>query len=333
MPSSDEPRQVFIYELRTDGCGKTYTISGSIEVHRAFPDSAAIRLKDATGAVWVQIPKSNLTALRSSRRIRVTGTLRASTRNSNEVALHCDSDPQSIADLDAPDSELDTRMREQLARVLMGRAIRVISNELEQQRFTPFDSRMISTTMADHGLEGMQVVYPGFGSPVALVTSPASQIREFLIITGRLRAFTVGTSFSTTFRLANASNEERVVMGLALDLSDEEHESLLRELGQKVLSDLGDGSSVTEEYSHPVQVVNREVEHTLTSETWPANLHRWLQIVTSDGWLIAEGAVETLGDSGRLSSFTFYPNQVLGCLEHSPERRLEDLGKTHGWRA
>lgn len=332
MSSSSEPRQVFVHDLNIDGCGGLYTITGWIEKRRNQQDRISVELKDATGKIWVQLPKSGV-VISTGKRIRVTGVLRVSTRNSNGFALDCTLQPELVADLDTPYGDIDVHMQEQAARVLQSRTIRVLSDALEDQRFTPFDSKVISTSVSDHGLEGMQVIYPGFGSPVALITSPASQIREFLLVTGQLRAFTVGMSFSTTFRLPNAGNEARIVMGLALDMSDDDHEELLHNLAQKVLSAVGyAGDDVVDQCERTLRVLQRDTANVVAPRRRSMNLHRWVQIVAGGDALIAEGAIEPLGEDGRLASLTFYPSQVLGLLARTPTRRLMDLGMTRVWK-
>lgn len=330
MNNSGEPRQVFVHDLGAEGYGARFTVAGWIEKHRASRDAVSIELRDATGTVWVRAPRGS--AVSKGKRIRVTGVLRPSTRNANGFALECDDCPEPVTDLDTPYGEIDVHMQEQVARVLLSRTIRILSDSLESRNFTCFDSKVISTSLSNHGLEGMQVVYPGFGSPVALVTSPASQIREFLLVTGHYRAFTVGTSFSTSFRLPRAGNEARVVMGLALDMSDDDHAELLLGLVQKVLEAIGHaGDTSGDENGLIPRMVQRDTGDVLAPDgSSPAKLHRWVQIIVGST-LIAEGAIESLGADGRLGSLTFYPGQVLGLLERTPTRRLMNLGETHAW--
>jgi hypothetical protein len=329
LSSSDKARQVFVNDLNMDGCGRAFTVTGWIVRHKTHRDTVDVELKDATGTVWIRVPKG--AAVSRGKRIRVTGSLRVNTRNAEAVTLDCSMHPEPVADLDTPYGDLDIDMQEQAARVLLSKTIRVLSDEMEDLRFTPFDSKVISTSLSDHGLEGMQVLYPGFGSAVALVTSPASQIREFLLVTGHSRAFTVGTSFSTTFRSPNAGNEARVVMGLALDMSDDDHERLLEALVQKALSTVGYTDAVVSRDGRGLRLVERDTESILASEVRPVRLHRWVQIVADRGTLIAEGAIERLSERGRLCSVTFYPGQVLSLLERTPTRRLMDLGRPRVW--
>lgn len=332
MTSSGEPRQVFVHDLGAGGYGARFTVAGWIESHRKLRDGVAVQLRDATGTVWASVPRGSVVS--KGKRIRVTGLLRESPRNANGFALECDECPVAVTDLDTPYGEIDAHMQEQAARVLLTRTIRILSDAMENSNFTCFDSKVISTSLSSHGLEGMQVVYPGFGSPVALVTSPASQIREFLLVTGQSRAFTVGTSFSTSFRLPKAGNEARVVMGLALDMSDHDHEELLRDLVQKVLEAIGQtGEGGDEQSALMLRTVVRDPKDALAPDGMsPARLHRWVQIVVGHT-LIAEGAIESLGAHGRLGSLTFYPGQVLGLLARTPTRRLMNLGETHAWKS
>lgn len=312
--------------------GTMLSIAGVVHQRKRVSGGTAIKLKDATGITWVHAPALDGT-LHKGTRLLVTGRARRNPRTGRMV-LDCVDGPQVVGDLDSLASA-DEAFREQASRLLISRVIEYASSAFSGASFIQVDTRLLSTTSPAIGLEPMHALYPGFGAPVALSTSPASQLRDFIMVTGVGRAFTVSSSFSTSFRFPGAGNEMRVVMGLALNIDRQAHELLARRVVAKVLSRVGYWSPIIEESSElpeGMRTVEQDVSKAVRSESWGASLDRWLSIVAPDGDVILEGSIERLGERVRIGSITLYPNQVLALLQTAPTRRLTDLRRIHGWR-
>lgn len=329
---SPSPTLVFVVDLASAREGSILSIAGVVHQHKRVPGGFAIKLKDATGLTWVHAHTLDRTVQKGTR-LLVTGLARRNLRTGRMV-LDCIDGPQVVGDLESLASA-DDAFREQASRLLVSRVIEYASSAFSAASFIQVDTRLLSTTSPAIGLEPMQALYPGFGAPVALSTSPASQLRDFIMVTGVGRAFTVSSSFSTSFRFPGAGNEMKVVMGLALNMDRQAHELLARRVVARVLARVGFWSPITEdspEMPEGMRTVEQDSSKAVRSELWGASLDRWLSIEGPNGDVILEGSLERLGERVRIGSITLYPNQVLALLQTAPTRRLTDLRRIHGWR-
>ena len=328
--TSPDPLLVFVADLASASEGASLSIAGVVHDHRRVRGGFAIKLKDATGVTWVHAEALD-PSVRNGSRLLATGRARRN-QKSGRMVLDCVQEPQVVGDSLA---NADEAFREQASRLLVSRVVEYASSALSGASFMQIDTRLLSTTSPTIGLEPMQAVYPGFGAPVAMSTSPASQLRDFIMVTGVKRAFTVSSSFSTSFRFPGAGTEMRVVMGLALNIDRHAHELLALRVVSRVLSRIGYSPRIPDdalELPEGIKIVDRDPSMAVAPPTWGASLDRWLCIVGPNGDVILEGALERLSGKVLIGSLSLYPSQVLALLQTAPTRRLTDLRRIRGWR-
>jgi len=347
---------VFISDVSELGGGEQTSLTAYIQNVRKFSTHIAVRVKDITGSILVQLIRPTDEneepcgieipdgGLRRGTRVRITG----------EVAINADGERliDHISKFEVMGSvsdrlvDLDAEMHEQASRMLMSRVCNYASQFLRRQSFVEFDARVISTGWLPDGLEPLSVVYPGFGSPMTLSTSPAAQVLDFMTTTGANRAYTVSTSFSTTYRFPNGSAEARVVVGKATDLDPKEHEALLCDLAAWILERLAgrqgpadrpqttEGEMAGEAFSalYPGLTVRTDLAaRPAWSDPGGSPLESMTQIVNRDGSPLVEGSRERLGNHLIMAGFTAYPAQFLEHLQKTPTRQLRDLRRFRVW--
>lgn len=333
----------FSPQLSTLESGTPVTVTGYVHAIRKFTEHFAIHLKDPFGTILVTAARHITNSdsepaapARKSDRIRVHGVV-AYNSDARPVVVTAEP-PILLGSATAKLSELDVAMREQASKVLLAQATRLMAAQLRADSFVEFDTRTISTRWSDEGLEPMRVVYPGFGCPLPLATSPAAQVVDFMNTTGATRAFTCATSFSTTYRFPDAGTELRVVVGKAAGISPAKLVALLRRVIRQTLervdgqtygpdSWLGDGTH------RSVAIDLRTVDLSSVEADGRSSTRRTsvTQILSPNGAPLAEGYREPLGDAAVLGGFTFYPSNLLPLLSATPARNLEDLRRLRVW--
>jgi hypothetical protein len=336
--------------------GSATTITGFVQKRRWFSSHVAVRIRDITGSILVLVDttvepgsqKGFQGSLTHGTRIRVTGTVGESAERKR--LIHKVTNIEVLGDLNAQLSELDSEMREQASRMLLSRVIEVASQFLRGENFTELESRVISSGWVDHGLEELRVVYPGFGSAVALATSPSAQVMDFLTTTGSSRAFTVSTSFTTTYRFPNGAAECRVIVGKALSLDVDDERNLLWRLAHRILSRLGvsvpgnadsAGASDIHTLEWPLRIAASSDPDALRLVHYPVRMQAdggrgtsigaIVHVVTGRRTMLIEGSRETFRSGTVISTFTVYPPQFLELLQATPARQLRNLGRFNVW--
>lgn len=349
---------VYVLDIGKLELGSEVTVTGYVAHCRKHRDSLSVWLRDITGGILVRLPRGQSgeddpwpkSLFSVGERIAVTGSVDEG-RDGGRI-LHQVSGVQQLGRVHNKLSELDAEMREQASRMLLSRAFASLSTALHKLRFTEFYSRVLSLGSQEPGLEPLKAIYPGFGSPVRLVTSPSAQVMDYLGTTGEKRAFTKSISFSTTFRFPNGSAEIPVVVGKALDLEADELQALLSRLSTRVLDTLeidaptvssGDGvSSPTSLWGWPepdlietddrrVHLLRFRVSIPVFGKQWQSTIRTIIHLCDSAGRRLAEGAIEELGTQVRISTLTFYPSQYLEGLKSRPGRLLRDLESISVW--
>jgi hypothetical protein len=242
-------------------------------------------------------------------------------------------------------SLLDTELREQASRMLMSRICRRVSKILQDNRFAEFESKLISNRWYEESLEPLQVVYPGFGSPAFLITSPAAQIIDFMTTTIVSRAYTVSSSFTSSYRFKNGSAETKVIIAKSIDLSFEEVELLLTDITYKILNEVNMNNIAIKKYYgewpdiidnekyyekqliDDLNIIEFKTNIPVIGKNWNSNIDVILQIVDREKNILAECSKEKIGNNMIINSLIIYPSQFLGLIEKAPIRNLMNLTK------
>ncbi len=340
---------VFIFDIPGCSIGQEIIITGIITDKKPFRNKiVGIVVRDITGKVWciLDLEKINndlLQCLHINVRIKISGTVELNSKG-NRVLTNI-KNIDILGAVDSEFSELDSEMRDQAARMLMSRICKKVSSFLQNNQFIEFESRLISNRWYEDSLEFLQVIYPGFGSPAYLVTSPAAQIIDFMTKTIIPKAYTITTSFTYSFRFTNGSAETKVIVAKAMNLSSEEHEQLMLELSLKILGEfnrtqisskkyLGEWSKKIdgEEYSNKqldsdLNLIKFATNIPVIGKNWNSNIDSIIQILDKDKNILVEGSQERLANDLTISSLTIYPSQFLGLIEKAPLRQLSNLTK------
>lgn len=354
---------MFAIDLPKCTIGEFVTITGYVIKKRKFPSYLSVRIKDITGTILVLLDKNvdlkkpNISQefFHIGTRIRING--RVSTNNEGVRLLKNITDAEVLGKHNARLPELDEEMREQASRMLMSRICRNASQFLNKNKFTELETRVISRKWVEKGLEPLRVLYPGFGSNAVLSTSPSAQVMDFLSTTLVKRAFTVSTSFSTTYRFKSGPADLRVIVAKALDLSEKELQEIIWDLSIHILSKIDDRNIPSINRSSPKTAIDLKWPHTkdqllgvgskikdpltlvrysanmvVEGENWTTEIVSILHLINNNGSILVEGATERLGDDVVISSLTVYPSQFLGFLKKAPIRQLRNIGRFNVWQ-
>lgn len=347
--SRKEIKPIFILDIPKYSIGDRIIIVGIVEKRKKFQNSQeGVWLRDITGKILIIIdtigplaynldPKS----IWVGTRIRVSGQL---AENSRKIrVLKKVSNIEVLVSPETKLSELDAEMREQASRMLMSRICYKASEIMRDYNFIEFESSVISNRWNDDGLEPLQVVFPGFGSPAVLIPSPSPQIVEFLTITLIPRAFTISTSFTQSYRFSNSAADTCVIVAKATDLDLDNQIQLLKKLSEKILKQFIeevqsfsilngvwpnaiDGMYRNEkQLTDDLNLVKFSANIPVIGENWDAHIAIILQLLDKDKNILAEGARELLANEVVISSLTIYPSQFLGLIEKAPRRQLQNL--------
>lgn len=322
---------VFAIDLANAEVGESLSVAGVVNQRKRVNGGYALQIKDATGMTWVHTTKIDET-VRKRARLLATGTTEKNERN-GRIILRCTEKPQVLGNFESL-AGVDDAFREQTIRLLSSRVIEYTTAAFKAENFVQIDTRLLSTSSPVVGLEPIQARFPGFGTPVSMSTSPANQLRNFMMVTGVKRVFTVSSSFSTSFRFAGSGTEMKVVMGLAIGLDDESHEQIIGRVLSQVLSRIGHSEqSLTPGVNMPegIRIVDEDTAQVVKSDSWQTMLKRWIKVIALPGDIIMEGSLEQLSNQSHIASITLYPEHVLSLLRTVPTRRLEDLRRIHWW--
>jgi len=350
----NESKSIFIIDVPRISIGDEVVITGSIIKKDKFSKNKfGIWIRDITGTILIIIDNSidpialhwDQNNIWVNNRIRITGKVGLNSKDSR--IINNVSEILVLGTLQTEISKLDSEMREQTSRVLMSRICRSASGVLMNTKFTELESNMISHQWAEDGLEPLMVVYPGFGSPAVLITSPAAQLIDFLTATLIPRAFTVSTSFTSSYRFMNGSAETRVIVAKALDLDMEDYVQLLLDISTNILinfyekivpieklygewPDKIDGFDYDQKlFDNELNLVTFEANIPVIGKNWDTRISSITQLLDKEKNILLEGARESLGEKIVISSITIYPSQFLGLIEKAPRRQLQNLIKMY----
>lgn len=342
-----QPATVFVLDLPDIANGVEVTVVGWVTEKKKRRDHVAMELKDITGSVWMRLEHEAVAALEQRApiskgvRLRVTGAIGANKRG--QPILQSVRAVENLGRISSHLAELDVELREQASRMLLSRACSSAARAFKNKGFIEFDSRVISRRWDVDGLEPVHVIYPGFGGPAVLATSPASQVTDFLISTGVMRAFTASASFSTTYRWAHAPTELRVLVAKSLDMDDAGQEELLLETSNGVLRDLGCRLITGPEDRMPTDdpppvegfgqhsIARERCELHVRNSGWTSTVDSVTRVRDSRGAVVAEGHTERLRNGVTIRGLVIYPSVFLESIQTIPARRLRDLGRLNVW--
>ena len=322
---------VFAIELAAATVGESLSIAGVVDQRKRVNDGYALQIKDATGMIWIHATRID-DRIHKKTRLLATGTTGRNARN-GKIVLYCTEEPQVLGNFESL-SNVDDALREQATRLLVSRVIEYATIAFKAENFVQIDTRLLSTSSPVAGLEPIQAKFPGFGAPVSISTSPANQLRNFMMVTGVGRVFTVSSSFSTSFRFAGSGTEMRVVMGLALGLDYKSHEQAMTRVISRIFSRIEHSEHHFPTFNMPkrVRIVHEDVSQAVKSDSWQkTTLERWARVIDSSGIVIMEGSLEQLANRSHIASITLYPDHILSLLQTIPTRRLTDLRRILWW--
>lgn len=347
----EESQYFFIIDVGNKRLGEQVSLAGIVDekyLNRG-KGTACIFLRDITGRIKVIMSEDlfNLhrEAFHKGNRISLVGIVGSELDRENR-SLNIIKDISQIQTLGLVamlqvGSEIDDRIKEKEALLLLSKIIEVCSKKLQSHNFVRFESKLLSTHSDQEGLESLQVIYPGFGAPAALITSPAPQVIEFMLVSFLDRAFTVATSFASSYRFPNSGAEMEVVVAKATNLYFEAYKALIFDIAKCILAEFSvsktpieiqeyDGGkwenidSLDFSFSKRLNYIEFEANIPVHQKNWHAKIESIHQIVDDENNLLLEGARENLGRT-TISTITVYPTQFLATLKKNPMRTIRNL--------
>ena len=342
----------FIFDVTRCEMGEKIIITGTVIDNKKYQNGVyGVTVKDITGKITCLFENAQITSTTQFKkivqnvRIRIFGEVKENSKGLrvlSEIYIFeiLKNDKSLLADL-------DSEYREQASRMLMSRICKRAANFLHTNHYKEFDSRVISSRWYEDSLEPLQVVYPGFGSPAYLATSPAAQIIDFMTVTISDRAFTISTSFTTSYRFPNGSAETRIISAKAMNLSEDEHKAIIKGITAKILMEFSAETKSLDELEGewPDNIngqhyfeLKLQGELTLITFTanipvigtiWNSKIDLIIQLIDAEKNILAEGAREIIEDDFTISSLTIYPSQFLGLIQKAPFRQLQNLNKLY----
>lgn len=344
---------VWINDIPRMAIGETVTISGIVVSRRKKgKDNWYITIKDYSGEIGLLVTTSEFLPVNlfwNRTVLQLTGTILKNDRGSNYLSQICDVFVIAKANNNTVQiSNFDSELNQKAANILMSDTCRLISTYLRNNNYVEFESSVISRTWQSNGLEPVNVLYPGFGSHVKLITSPSPQIVGFLKTAMVARAFTSTKSFATTYRFKEGSSELRVIMAKALDLPRNELIKTLINITVKIIEEFGDKTITIPNCEADITylsweqrskfTVNKEVNVVVYSTNLDASysgysskIENIIHIMDLDKNILAEGSYEKLANGLFVSTITIYPSQFLNLLNKTPARQLRELWRKYGW--
>ena len=316
---------MFIVDIRKLPDNQKVSLTGIVIGPREYSDYISARIQDISGTIVAIDITKDKKKWKKGNRLRLIGTLK--TNETQQRIIEILDEIILLGNVSDKWTELDSEMREQASRMLLSRVIGICSQSLREANFIEFESRVISSEWNQRGLEPLYVLYPGFGSPATLATSPATQVTEFLSTTGATRAFTNSISFSSTYRSQYGGSEVHVTVAKALDLPIEEQKELVWKVSQGILQDIGVNAILNKKPGN-------EGELKLVEYQIPTGLTDKIDVIHLEGnsdSIFIESWREKLGESSVISGITFYPAQFLSLIQKTPTRQLKNLGIFNVW--
>lgn len=342
----------YIADLDNCKIGDEVIVTGQYLFRRDHKDRVVIQIRDITGSIYVRVTLEQAVILdRVSRysRVRIKGRVGRSKDGKHPVIAEVNF-LQDLGSLKVPLRDLGPEMREYASRMFVSRVTNSCSALLRDRGFDEFDSKVISSEWVDGGLEPLQVLYPGFGSPASLITSPSAQVMDFLNATGTQRAFTVALSFTSTFRHPNNAAETRVIVAKAVDLSVDGLRSLALATCMSALDRLDVSLTVPPvkevvDAQWPGGLLRPDPHSTLTvyqySSSIPTGGASWhsmllenvVHVVSITGNILVDASIERIGER-TVGTLAVYPARFLPLIDApSPRRQLSDLNEYKSWHS
>jgi hypothetical protein len=332
-------RHLFIADLPQAEAGELVTLTGFVLKTRKWKNRISVQLVDISGTRWFDVPLSSPKGDQLLPRPRVGTRLRLDGRVSDEDTVSLNVENTANLTTTPGSGELFDQDRiERGARMLISRAVNRANDFLVKDGFIEFDARVIVAGTPETGLEPVHLSYPGFGAAVAIATSPAAQIIDFMNVTGVNRAFTSGFSFSTSYRFPNGSVESRVVMGKAVDLVGKDMHSWVWKLCGAVLRSLD-----PERFADIDWDTSPESSGLLTSSISAVSHGRYshigsevrevFRLESRAASIVAECYDEYIADRLVFGGFVVYPAHLLELVDLSPNRQVRYLRRATSWGA
>lgn len=321
-------------------------VTGIVNRKWKRPDGGfGIQIQDLSGSVNISFATNNYRYAKEhfikGKRVRLYASVAID--NKNEKYLHDIVDVEFLEELNRWTREYDIIEQESL--VLISKICNKIRARLTDINFIEVNTRIISRYIGDEILEPLLADYPGYGSPAYLAPSPSSQLSEFLAVTLLPRVFTETVSITSSYRFPNGATEIPIIMAKAINLSSTEEKEIILKTSSSIMSSLSDRKyklKIVEDEWGNEAIRNNPYEKDLFiyctySSNIPAIGKRWSSVVNTihrleddNGNLLVESAVETVNESIKISTITFYPTQYLNWIKKAPKRQLLNLWQLYG---
>jgi hypothetical protein len=348
-----ESQACFAFDIHTKEVGQRVSLTGRVKGKDIYKKHgfALVYLTDITGTITVRmnfdIFDKNRDAFLVANTIKLNGVV-ADKVKKDSLSHKIIENPEDIVVSFSLSRNFGDKHQigKKESLMLLSRIIDSATTELKSKNFFQFESKLISTHSWDSELESLRVVYPGFGAPAALITSPAPQVLDFLLTSCLEKAFTVSTSFSASYRFKGLGTEPKVIVAKAFNISIEEYKNLMYQIMNKIFVCLNKdykqvipheiGNINWENDFENINFLQNEINYIQYVANIPVHQKNWHTkiegishiIYGNSEALLVEGAREKLNDNVNISTIVIYPSQFLVAIGKNPMNRLSHLGRS-----
>ena len=279
---------------------------------------AIIQLKDNTGIIKIRIEgideKSGMNDVFTENRIiNVSGKL-VKNDNNEKIILANRSGSHSHESIDKSYQNYDAELKEQQSRSIISKICRVLSQELEKKGYLEISTKVVSREWNEEAFNLMEVSYPGFGTPVYLVPSPFSQLSDFLLATFNDKAYSVTSSFASSFRFPHSPTEIKIVYAVSMAKDNQELTELMLELHRIIIDEIGK-LLLHEKLNMPKLSFDiEEPNFQVIADNWTSVIQSIVRYQSEDGDVFMEGSEEITDGEMRIQTLVVYPTQYMGNL-------------------
>lgn len=277
-----------------------------------------VELKDNTGTIKIRIEniddKTRIKDLFAKNRIlNVSGKL-AKNKNGDLIILGDLSESHSHESIDKAYQNDDAELKEQQSRSMISKICRILSLELEKKGYIEISTKVVSREWNEEAFNVMTANYPGFGTPVILVPSPFSQLLDFLLATFNDKAFSVTSSFASSYRFPHSPTEMKIVYAVNMAKGNQKLTELMKEFHDIIIEEIKKLLSPEKLNTPDLHFYIESPNLQVIADNWTSVIQNIIRYQSGDGDVFMEGSEEVTDGGMRIQTLVVYPTQYMGNL-------------------
>jgi hypothetical protein len=227
--------------------------------------------------------------------------------------------------------------------LLLARLRAAATEYLTGKNFLELEPRLVSTSWNTTGLQPLRIDYPGFGRPIFLAPSPASQLLRALLLCGKPRVFAISRCFTSSYRDDLVSTESVLLVMKVLRPETDELQDLAKATVEHLVASqdaLAPAQTTVQGWTphelpwppiHGSTVIAAPQMHVYSTFThedlaFAQRVKQVFQLFWPPGFAAADGFVETLDGDCAVGTVNVHIERLLMPLGTPLIRRLLNLG-------